>query len=106
MSASMNPPYIFTNAQKMAHLHPATFYAPSKEELNALKVDSIVKVCHDFHRSTINNMSSERFWATITKIHTNGKITAIVNNDLINTMYFDYGSEIIFKKENIYQIFE
>lgn len=104
MCASKKPLYKLINAQKMAQLHPLTFKAPSAKELNVLKVGSIVKVCHDFSHAPIRNASSERFWTEITKIHTNGEITAIVNNDLINTEYFDKDSEIIFKKENIFQI--
>ena len=81
----------FTNAQTMHKKHPDTFEAPTKEELDALKVGNIVKVSHN----------NERFWVTITAIDKD-IITGKVDNVLIRPQPFKYGDIIKFKKHHIY----
>jgi hypothetical protein len=71
--------------------HPDTFEAPTKEELDALKVGNIVKVSHN----------NERFWVTITAIDKD-IITGKVDNVLIRPQPFKYGDIIKFKKHHIY----
>lgn len=90
----------FTNAQAMHKKHPDTFEAPTKEELDALKVGNIVKVSHH----------NERFWVTITAIDKDiitidkDIITGKVDNVLIRPQPFKYGDIIKFKKHHIYSI--
>lgn len=86
----------YVDAQEMATKHPTTFDAPTKEELDAIKVGSTVKIC----------TGNERFWTTVTEI--NGQeITATVDNDLVNEENEDipYGTEIHFEKKNIYDVY-
>lgn len=85
----------FINAQKMQKKYPDTFKAPTKEDLNALIEDKIVKVSH----------KNERFWVIITKIE-DDIITGKVDNDLISNHPFKYGDTIKFKKHHIYSIYD
>ncbi len=84
------------NAQEMQRKHPKTFEAPSREELDKLKIDDTVKVA----------CCGERFWTIITKIN-GDNITAIVDNDLLYTDEhgFKYKDVITFIKDNIHSIF-
>lgn len=83
----------FIDAQEMAKKHPATFEAPTKEDLDAIKPEHFVKVCH----------AQERFWNIVKKIKGN-KITAEVNNDLIGDHPFKCGDTIEFEKRHVYSI--
>jgi hypothetical protein len=76
--------------------HPATFEAPTKEELDTIKVGSTVKVC----------TGNERFWTIITEIK-GQKITATVDNNLVNEENEDipYVTEIHFQKKHIYDVY-
>lgn len=86
----------FVNAQRMGIKHPETFHVPTKDELNAIKVGSIVKV----------STGNERFWTNVTEVK-GQKITATVDNDLVMSANSDipYGTVINFKKEHIYDIY-
>ena len=86
----------FVNAQEMAIKNPETFDAPTKEELEVIKVGDIVKV----------STGNERFWTIVTEI--NGEeIKATVNNDLVMEENEDLTLDTVisFKKENIYDIY-
>ena len=85
----------FTDAQEMAIIHPNTFSAPSKQELDSIKVGDCVKVSH----------IDERFWNVVKKIK-GDTITAEVNNDLICKHPFKCGDEIVFEKRHVYCIFD
>jgi hypothetical protein len=84
----------FVNAQEMMKKHPETFYAPSKEELDNIKIGDSVKVCVE---------DKERFWVTVTEID-GENITGEVDNVLID-VDLELGEIIKFKKENVYNIF-
>lgn len=84
----------FINAQKMKEKYPATFSAPTKEELDSQVIGNYVKVCHN----------DERFWVTITAIK-GDTITGIVNNNLIRPQPFKLGDTIKFKKHHIFSIY-
>lgn len=86
----------FINAQQMHRKHPQTFYAPSPQELNALKVGDSVKVC----------TADERFWVTLTQI--GQTLTGTVDNDLVNTNIhgLKLGDTVQFNREHIYNIYE
>lgn len=83
----------FVNAQEMLAKHPDTFYAPSKEDLDAIKIGDSVKVCAD---------NKERFWVTVTSVE-GENITGTVDNDLVD-VDLTYGEPVTFKKENVYNI--
>ena len=97
----------YENAQEMAILYPETFEAPSKEDLENLKVDDFVKVCIKIPKkseaSNINLPESERFWVKITKIE-NDTIEGKVSNTNLIFIDLHYQDLIKFKKENIYSI--
>jgi hypothetical protein len=62
----------FVDAQAMRIKYPATFGAPSKEDLEAIKAGDHVKIC----------VNDERFWVKITGV--NGDIiTGRIDNDVI-----------------------
>lgn len=87
----------YVNAQEMANKYPETFYAPTKENLDAIKTGDIVKVC----------TGEERFWAIVTEV--NGEeIKATVDNNLVMEENEDLtlSTVISFKKENIYDIYQ
>lgn len=86
----------FVNAQEQARLHPETFEAPSKAELDAIVEGSTVKV----------SIGGERFWNQVTKVD-GSIITATVDNDLVctKTHGLKYGDTITFVKDNIFMIY-
>lgn len=87
----------FIDAQAMSKKYPATFEAPSKEELYALEEGDIVKVC----------CADERFWTIIEKVD-GEKIHAIVDNELMYTEVHGLRLEdkIEFEKRHIYSVFK
>lgn len=114
----------YENAQEMAISYPETFKAPSKDDLDRLKVGDFVKVCIKIPQtvenlkklalkiptlvktkketSNINLPESERFWVKISRIE-NDDIEGNVYNDLI-FLDLDFKDEIKFKKDNVYSI--
>lgn len=85
----------FKHAQRMSKKHPATFNAPSFEELHLLKKGDIVKVCY----------KNERFWNVI--VSTEGEqVKARIDNDLVLVDDFKYGDIILFNLNNIYDIYK
>lgn len=121
----------YENAQEMAVLHPETFKAPSKEQLDKIKVGDCVKVCVKVPKDILDELDkirqdiskklrqnrlrqdiltrsiilpeSERFWVEITKIE-DDYIEGKVSNDLV-CLDLKYQELINFKKENIYSLF-
>lgn len=82
----------FADAQAMRIKHPATFYAPSKEDLDNIKDGDFVKV-------SVNN---ERFWVIVTNV--NGDVvTGTIDNDLLQKQ-LKYKDIIEFPKNCIYDI--
>lgn len=85
----------FVNAQQMAKEHPKTFGAPTIEELNNIKQDDHVKLCH----------MSERFWVKVIEFHED-EIIGEINNNLMDYQPFNLESIIAFKREHIYSIYK
>lgn len=85
----------FIDAQKMQEQHPATFKAPSLNELKNIVVDNCVKVATE----------RERFWITVTAIE-NDIITGTIENNLVHSDRHDfhYGDEIKVNMNNVYNI--
>ncbi len=89
---------MFTDAQKVARMYPDTFWVPDLDDLlTKVKPGSLVKVC----------VSDERFWCIVNSIE-DAKITATIDNDLLNTdMHgLNFGDIITFIHENIYNHIE
>ena len=85
----------FEDAQENKKENPATFDAPSKQELEDIKVGDNVKVC----------IGGERFWNVVTEVNEN-EVKAIINNDLVCTDKHGYSLDdvIEFEMRNIYSI--
>lgn len=81
----------FIDAQEMAKNHPDTFEAPTLEELNKIKQDDSVKLCHN----------AERFWVTVIEVHED-EIIGEVDNQLFEDQPFNLHDIIAFKREHIY----
>lgn len=90
----------FNDAQEMAIKYPKTFEAPTKEDLDNLKVGDFVKVSVVVPNRTDGMPESERFWTEITSIE-NDVIKAKVSNDLLCVDLL-YQEEISFNKKHIY----
>lgn len=91
----MKPTLNIVDAQQMHSENPESFEVPAHRELDALGRDCVVKIC----------VGNERFWTKI--IHVDGeKITAIIQNDLLNTDQhgLNYNDVIEFEKKNVYSI--
>ena len=71
-------PLEFVDAQAMALLHPATFEAPDRAALAAIKPGYHIKV----------STGDERFWVKVTEVDKTGDdlaFSGVVDNDLICT---------------------
>lgn len=93
-------PKLFTDikmidAQDVARQNPDTFFAPTIEELAAIKIGDVVKICD----------GKERFW-TIVKEHDieSGKIVGEVDNNLISEQEYNNGDLLQFHTCNVYNI--
>lgn len=75
--------------------NPTTFHLPDQSKINTLVPGDIVKVCD----------GKERFWVVITEVKIIYFI-GIVDNNLLNSQEYDYGSKIAFAKNNIYDIYD
>jgi len=83
------------DAQQMAKTYPDSFKAPAQEELDSVKVGDCVKIC-------INN--KERLWVEVTAIG-GGQLKGRIDNHPVEIDDVTFGDSILFKKENIYNIF-
>ena len=85
----------FVNAQEMRIKNPETFYAPPKEELDAIKEGNFVKVC----------AGNERFWCRVDSINED-KLKGTVDNELVHVDQhgLKFGDKIEFGKEHVYDI--
>ena len=83
------------DAQAMAKAHPETFEAPNTKELADVKVGDSVKIC-------INNL--EKLWVAVTSIN-GGQLKGKIDNHPVVLDDVSFGDAIMFKKENIYTIF-
>jgi uncharacterized protein YegJ (DUF2314 family) len=92
--------YTLVNAQVMAELHPQTFEAPTKEDLDKLESGDIVKLCFEDSEGE----GSERMWVTVTSV-SGDTLTGVLDNTPFMLECITYGDPVQFKKENIYTIF-
>jgi hypothetical protein len=89
---------IFNDAQQMHKMYPATFEAPSSDELAPVRVGSLVKICAD---------DLERFWVIVTDVK-GDRLQGTVDNDLLHSDVHQLKSNdvVSFELRHIYQIFE
>ena len=89
------------NAYEMSVQNPEKFEFPSNDELAKIKIGDGVKICN----------GKERFWTQVTNIQINNQnildstIIAIVDNNLIDSSEYDYGTVLSFNFKNIYDIY-
>lgn len=88
---------IFNDAQRMHKMYPDTFEAPSLEELTAVRVGSLVKICAD---------DVERFWVLVSDVK-GDRLQGSVDNDLLHSEVHQLKSDdvVSFELRHIYQIF-
>jgi len=92
----MKKPFVpYVDAQRMHRLHPATFQAPSANELSNIRVGDHVKIC----------TGEERFWVEL-KVVTNEKLIGNVDNELVHTNIHGLvlGDTIQFERRHIFDI--
>lgn len=94
-SSEVHEVFDFENAQENSIRFAPSFEAPSWEDLRSLKVDQIVKVCHN----------DERFWVVLVKILGNDEVIGRIDNDLVRPHPFQCGDLIKFRLEHVYSIF-
>ena len=89
---------IFTDAQEMQKMYPATFEVPSPDELAKVRSGSLVKICAD---------DVERFWVIVTVVEGNS-LQGTVDNVLRYTDVHQLKSDdvVSFELRHIYQIFQ
>lgn len=89
---------LFTDAQHMAKLYPATFEAPTAAELASIQPGSLVKVCAG---------EAERFWVKVTT-RTGDQLAGTVNNDLLYTDRhgLTFGDSIAFEARHVYAVWQ
>src|SRR5436190_1034673 len=95
----MNADAYFMDAEQKALEHPDTFKVPTEEDLRAVEVGTMVKVC----LALKGHPRSERFWVCVTKIDYPA-FTGNVRNDLVNTALHGVrcDDEIEFEARHIY----
>jgi hypothetical protein len=82
----------FLDAQQGHNKNPNTFWIPSQEEINNLRVGNYVKICEN----------KERFWVELTLVDLDGgKLVGRVDNDLVHSHSFKYNDIIKFEKKNV-----
>lgn len=88
----------FNDAQQLQMMYPATFEAPSSDELAALRVGALVKICAD---------DVERFWVIVTEVE-GDRLQGTVDNDLLHSdvHHLKSGDVVSFQLRHIYQIFQ
>ncbi len=97
-------PSEWVDAQEMHRSHPATFHAPTAQEIREIKDGVAVKICN----------GDERFWthAQVVSVERKGKdpfrwlITATVDNRLSGDFACDYGDLVQFEGRHAYDVDE
>ncbi len=88
------------DSEKLAQEHKYTFYKPSREITENLKVGNIVKLTFEFDSSNSEHPSAERMWVQITEI--NGeKFKGILDNHPFYLHELYTGDEINFEHRHI-----
>lgn len=88
---------LFTDAQHMAKLYPATFEAPTAAELASIRPGSLIKIC----------AGDERFWVKVTQ-RAGDQLAGTVDNDLIRTDRhgLTLGNSVSFEARHVYAVWQ
>ena len=113
MITSLNRPdspdraYYLENIPEMHRQNPMTFDKPSQEELDTVRVGSIVKLIFcptEKYREQIES-GGERMWVKVTDIR-DGKLFGTLDNDpFVFDEFLSYGDVIEFSFDNIADIY-
>ncbi|MEI0563965.1 DUF2314 domain-containing protein [Brachyspira pulli] len=95
--------YYLENAFELNKEYPNTFEIPSKKEIESLKVNDLVKLIFVEENDNPETMP-ERMWVKIIKINKDNFI-GILDNYPYYIESVKYGDEIVFKIENIIDIY-
>ncbi|MEI0747622.1 DUF2314 domain-containing protein [Brachyspira pulli] len=95
--------YYLENAFELNKEYPDTFEIHSKKEIESLKVNDLVKLIFVEENDNPETMP-ERMWVKIIKINKDNFI-GILDNDPYYIESVKYGDEIVFKIENIIDIY-
>jgi hypothetical protein len=89
---------LFTDAQAMATMYPATFEAPTTAELASIQPGSLVKICA---------REAERFWVQVTT-RTGNHLSGRVDNDLVYTERhgLTLGDTVTFETRHVYAVWQ
>merc|ERR1712032_452747 len=86
----------WTDAQQMAAEFPDTFELGSLEEIRAMVVPgALAKIC--------DNAAGERFWTKVVDVDAAGKVTAVVDNQLLFSE-FDLDDDVTYELRHVYDV--
>lgn len=95
--------YFLENALKLHEEYTDTFEIPSKEEIDSLKINDLVKLIFTEENDNPEIMP-ERMWVKITEINEDN-FKGILDNDPYYLKSIKCGDEVVFKSENIIDIY-
>lgn len=84
--------------------NPRTFRIPSKDEIDALEMGTLVKLIFLLNEPMEDGCEAERMWVKITE-HNNNEFKGILDNKPFFLKNIKCGDEICFKGENIATIY-
>ncbi len=84
-----------TDAQEMARLHPDTFAAPAKAELDRIMPGNYVKACFN---------DKERMWVLVETVDGETMTGKLANKPVLLPM--DHGQPVTLEKRHVYTILE
>lgn len=99
-----NSEYYIEDAVKQNKINPRTFLIPSKEEIDNLEVENLVKLIFVMKRPQTNGCRAERMWVKI-KFIDNDKFIGVLDNDPYYLKTIKSGDEITFQSNNIASIY-
>lgn len=95
--------YFLENALKLHEEYTDTFEISSKEEIDSLKINDLVKLIFTEENDNPEIMP-ERMWVKITEINEDN-FKGILDNDPYYLKSIKCGDEVVFKSENIIDIY-
>ncbi|WP_157151709.1 DUF2314 domain-containing protein [Brachyspira sp. SAP_772] len=95
--------YYLENAFELNKEYPDTFKIPSKKEIDSLKVNDLVKLIF-VEENDSSETIPERMWVKIIEINKDNFV-GILDNNPYYIESIKYGDEIVFKVENIIDIY-
>ena len=95
--------YYLENAFELNKEYPDTFKIPSQKEIDSLKVNDLVKLIF-VEKNGSPETIPERMWVKIIEINKDNFV-GILDNKPYYIESIKYGDEIVFKVENIIDIY-